>query len=95
MLDPEVEAIQRKLLEADEDLSELMNEIMTEMVLVETPAKAKADKTKRNPADGRPPQPKNLVSVPRKNSRLRKRDRRRQPGRVISKASWMPAGHES
>ena len=35
-LDPEVEAIQRKLLEADEDLTELMNEIMTDMVKVET-----------------------------------------------------------
>ena len=55
MLDPEVEAIQRKLLEADEDLSELMNEIMTEMVLVETAearrelasAKAEAEELRR------------------------------------------------
>ena len=35
-LDPEVEEIQRKLLQADEDLSELMNEIMNDMVQVET-----------------------------------------------------------
>jgi Spy/CpxP family protein refolding chaperone len=59
MLDPEVEAIQRKLLEADEDLSELMNEIMTEMVLVETAearrelasAKAEAEELRRRLAE--------------------------------------------
>ena len=31
-----MEEIQRKLLQADEDLSELMNEIMNDMVQVET-----------------------------------------------------------
>ena len=58
-LDPEVEAIQRKLMEADEDLSELMNEIMTDMVKVETEvarkeldaARAEAEELRRRLAD--------------------------------------------
>ena len=58
-LDPEVEAIQRKLMEADDDLSELMNEIMTDMVKVETEvarkeleaARAEAEELRRRLAD--------------------------------------------
>ena len=58
-LDPEVEAIQRKLMEADEDLTELMNEIMTDMVKVETEvarkeldaARAEAEELRRRLAD--------------------------------------------
>ena len=38
MGDPEVEEIQRKLLEADEDLATLMQEIMAETVEVEMAA---------------------------------------------------------
>lgn len=58
-LDPEVEAIQRKLMEADEDLTELMNEIMTDMVKVETEvarkeldaARAEAEELRKRLAD--------------------------------------------